>query len=394
MNLYEHEGKALLRRHGIRTPEGVLLSRGSGIDTPVTNLGAAACLAKAQVLAGKRAERGGVVICEDPVTARKTAASWFADGFDGSPVESVLIEARVPAARELYVSCLYDELARGPILMLSLRGGSGVETRGDVKRYALDPRTPGASVAAVAAELSAVSPALPDFCASLVSAFFEEDARQIEINPLAESDEGELIALDAKIALDDQAAFRHPERLQASGDGPFARPVTERERAAREIDAGEGGHRGTAGTYLELDGDVAVLFSGGGASLANMDAMRRAGLKAANYTEYSGNPPKEKVHALARLVLSKPGLRGALIVGGIANFTDVKETFAGIAEALDEIRPAYPIVVRRAGPREREGMELLRECAGRNGLRMELFGKETTMEDAVARMKTLYEHPV
>src|SRR5512135_2857014 len=209
MNLYEHEGKALLRRHGLRTPEGVLLSRADGFGMAAANIGASACVAKAHVLAGKRAERGGVVMCEDAETARRAAAKWFAEGFGGGPVESVLIEARIPAARELYVSCLYDELARGPILMVGLRGGSGVETRGDVRRYALDPRTPEASVAALAAELSDVSPALPAFCASLVSAFFSEDARQIEINPLAETQDGELIALDAKVALDDQAAFRH-----------------------------------------------------------------------------------------------------------------------------------------------------------------------------------------
>ena len=127
--------------------------------------------------------------------------------------------------------------------------------------------------------------------------------------------------------------------------------------------------------------NIAVLFSGGGASIANMDALLSVGLKPANYTEYSGNPPREKVYQLTKIVLSKPGLRGLWVAGGVANFTDVAETFAGIIQALDEIKPSYPIVVRRAGPKEEEGMKLMKECATRNNLKMKLFGKDASMSE-------------
>ena len=128
-----------------------------------------------------------------------------------------------------------------------------------------------------------------------------------------------------------------------------------------------------------MDGNIAVLFSGGGASIANMDALLKTGLRPANYTEYSGNPPREKVYQLTKIVLSKPGLKGLWIAGGVANFTNIAETFNGITDALDEIKPKFPIVVRRAGPHEDEGMRLMRECADRNNLNIKLFGKETSM---------------
>jgi succinyl-CoA synthetase beta subunit len=122
-----------------------------------------------------------------------------------------------------------------------------------------------------------------------------------------------------------------------------------------------------------------MILNGGGASIANMDALINVGLKPANYTEYSGNPPREKVYQLAKVVLSKPGLRGLWMAGVVANFTNIKETFLGIIDALDEIKPAYPIVVRRDGPESKEAFELLRECAARNNLNIKMFTKEVSM---------------
>ncbi len=384
MNLYEHEGKALLRAYGIRTPNGVLLSRLDDIAAATRALSEKPSVLKAQLLAGKRAAQGAIAFVNDAKDIVTYLLDWQSRGW-----RVALLEERVEAQRELYVSCLYDHESRGPILLIGAEGGSEIEQKKNVQRFAIDPRDPNASLARFRPALESVSPQLPDACEKLIALFFEEDAWQVEINPLAECADDTLIALDAKITLDDAAQSRHPEWSAYAHRTALGRVATEREQGAERIDTGVEAHRGNAGTFFELDGDIATLFSGGGASLVNMDAMTRHGLKPANYAEYSGNPPKEKVAALARLVLSKPGLRGALIIGGIANFTDVQETFAGIAEALEELKPAYPIVVRRAGPREREGLTLLRACAERNGVRMESFGKETTMEDAVLRLKAL-----
>ena len=119
----------------------------------------------------------------------------------------------------------------------------------------------------------------------------------------------------------------------------------------------------------------------------------KAGLKTANYTEYSGNPPREKVFELTKIVLSKPGLRGLWIAGGVANFTNIKETFNGIVDAFDELKPKYPIVVRRAGPYEKEGMELMRDCAARNNLNIRFFGKETSMSDTAGVLAAMLNNP-
>ncbi len=384
MNLYEHEGKALLRAYGIRTPNGVLLSHLEAIEAATRALGGKPAVLKAQLLTGKRAAQHAIAFVE----TREEITHHFM-GWQARHETVALLEERVDARRELYVSCVYDPRSRGPLMLIGEEGGSEIEQKKNVRSFIIDPRDPTGALAKHARALADISPRLPETCEKILTLFFHEDARQVEINPLAECADGSLIALDAKIALDDAARTRHAEWSSYAQRTALGHSPTERERGAECIDTGAQAYRGNAGTFFELAGDIATLFSGGGASLVNMDAMARHGLKPANYAEYSGNPPKEKVAALAQLVLSKPGLRGALIIGGIANFTDVQETFAGIAEALDTLKPAYPIVVRRAGPREREGLALLRACAERNGTRMELFGKETSMEDAVLRLKTL-----
>jgi len=392
MNLYEHEGKDLLASFGIRVPKGTLVRRAEA--DAIVNDGP--CVAKAQALASDRAKRGGIAVCASAAEARAAAARWLDGGMDCLDVDAVLIEEKIPAVRELYVACLQDTGARGPVLLAGTVGGSGIESSGQVLRFPLDAKVPAAFSASLHRGLEAVAPGFAAFCRSLVEAFQTSDARQIEINPVAVLTDGAFVALDAKIALDVDAAFRHPEWEAYGQRTESGKALTPRELAVRSIDAGARWYQGTAGKYREMDGDVAVLFSGGGASIVIMDELAHHGLAAANYTEYSGNPPREKVRDLARIVLSKPGLRGLLIAGGVANFTDIKETFAGIVDALDETQPPYPIVIRRAGPNEKEGMELMRACAERNGLRMALHGKETTMRDAVGQLEKMmqsYGHP-
>ena len=192
------------------------------------------------------------------------------------------------------------------------------------------------------------------------------------------------MALDAKVSLDDDADFRRsmtfPQR------NLFGRPPTWAEIEARKID--EGDHRGTAGSvYYDLDGDIAVLAAGGGGSLVNMDALLACGGKPANYTEHSGNPSREKLKKLTKIILAKPGLAGCWLVGGTANFTDIYETLAGFVEGLREIKPkpTYPIVIRRGGPRDTEAFAMLADVAKSDGYDFHVYGRETPMT-ATARM--------
>jgi len=159
------------------------------------------------------------------------------------------------------------------------------------------------------------------------------------------------------------------------------------EIAARKIDQED--HRGVAGkTFVELDGDIAVLASGGGASLTSMDALIEAGGKPANYTEYSGNPPREKVRKLTKLTLSKEGLKGCLVIGGTANFTDIFDTLSGFVEGMQDLSelPKYPIVVRRAGPNDKQAFVMLEKFAKENDMDITLYGADVPMSYAAKIM--------
>lgn len=370
MNLYEFEGKNLFAKHGIAIPKGVVVRRGDDVRAAYIALGLGDVVVKAQVLAGKRGKGGGVQFCSDADAVVRAVDGLFAAPLNGQYVVAVRIEERLAIAEEHYMAITYDTIARQPMLVVSTQGGVDIEDvpADKIEKFLLDPRSDG-----VAAKIP--------FAQELWSLFRAEDARVAEINPLVKTKSGQWIAADAKIALDDDAFARHADWAALPPRTILGRLPTDRETAAKKIDEGEAYYRGTAGKYIEMDGDIAVLFSGGGASIANMDALIANGLRPANYTEYSGNPPREKVYALTKVVLSKPNLRGLWICGGVANFTNIAETFHGITDALDELKPRYPIVVRRAGPHEKEGMDLMRACAERNNLTMQFFGKETPMSE-------------
>ncbi len=368
MNLFEYEGKNLFEKYGIRVPRRVLVRSLNEIELAYRSIGVSDVVVKAQILAGKRGKSGGVKFCSTLQEVCEAVRMLLGSAVLGYKVKAVLIEEKLAIAEEHYLSISYDTAVRAPLFVYSSVGGMEIE---DAPETALVRR--------LCDVRSIHAPGSQPFAAEAWKCFLAEDARVVEINPLVKTTNGEWYAADAKVALDDDAFFRHPEWKDVEPRTSLPRPPTEREKSAATIDEGEAYYRGTASKYIELDGDIAILFSGGGASIANMDALIKAGGKPANYTEYSGNPPREKVAALAHVVLSKPGLKGLWIAGGVANFTDVAETFHGIVDTLDNVKPSYPIVVRRAGPNEAEGMRIMNECAVRNGLSMKLFGKETSM---------------
>ena len=368
MNLYEFEGKNLFAKHGIATPKGVVVWRGDDVKNKYQELAVSSVVVKAQILAGKRGKNNGIKFCANSEEVETAVAELFSGNIKGQYVEAVLIEEKLDIAEEHYISITYDTITKQPILIYSSQGGMDIEDVAEDKiiKKLLDIRN------------ETVVSDLP--CAEkLWQCFLQEDARVVEINPLVKTKDGEWFAADAKIALDDDAFYRHEEWNNFAPRTMMGRLPTERELSAKKIDEGEAYYRGTAGKYIEMDGDIAVIFNGGGASIANMDALIGVGLKPANYTEYSGNPPREKVYALAKVVLSKPDIRGLWMAGVVANFTNIKETFLGIIDALDEIKPTYPIVVRRDGTESAEAFRLLAECAERNHLNIKMFKKEIGM---------------
>ena len=375
MILYEFEGKRLLSDAGIAVPRSQLLTN----SKDEVNIKAPLVL-KAQVLSGKRADAGGVIVVGTDKEVSGNLSKLFSQEINGEKVSKVLVEERIDFDKEYYVSISHDAEIRGPVLTISESGGTGIEER-KVHTFPLNVLDPTQGLDK-AAGLEVDKGVL----GKLVNAFFELDCELLEVNPLVKDREGKWIALDAKINLDDSALGRHEDWKFPPRSAPGHVP-TEREIQAKKID--EGDYRGVAGsTYFDLDGDIAILASGGGASLTAMDALLAAGGKPSNYTEYGGNPPREKVEKLTKIVLSKPDLHGLWVVGAIANFTDIYETLSGFVAALRKVRPRprYPIVIRRGGPRDKEAFEMLKKV---KEFDLHLYGEETSITKSAEVMTSL-----
>jgi citryl-CoA synthetase large subunit len=364
VKLYEYEAKEILQLYGLEVP-----SRELKIGREY--------VVKAQVLANDRKEKGGVKFASNLEEAEALKQEMIGARIDGEEVENAVIEEKVDFSEEYYVSFMYDTDTRNPVLIFSREGGSGVEDREAEKLILEDDQQ--FRFRQFLKEIGLESEEIMDLARilqKLFQAFLEEDARLLEINPLVRS-EACFVVLDAMMDLEDDAAFRHdrdfPER------SAMGRKKTERELNAEKID--EDDHRGVAGKYIELDGDIGMMLAGGGASLTNMDAMIEYGGEPANYTEYGGNPTTEKVYRLSKVIMSKD-LNGLWHVGGTANNTDVLRTMRGFVQALEEEKPDYPIVVRRDGPHADEAFELLRETREKLDLDMKLFRNDKPMTES------------
>ncbi|MDO8473971.1 MAG: ATP citrate lyase citrate-binding domain-containing protein [bacterium] len=333
MKLFEYQGKDLFKKYGIQVPHSVLLDKpmeGISLGFPV--------VAKSQVLSGDRKKKGGIRIIETKEQLPGELNTLFKTEIDGALPGHVLVEERIEYLKEWYVSFTYDTDKRCPVIAVSGKGGMGVDSATIVELQWLQGHW----------GLPSLDAPFREVAQKLLNLFEQEHALLAEINPLFELDNGVFIAGDAKVILDDNVV------------DPLFRP------------------------FLDLPGDIAILASGGGASLINLDALILAGGKPANYVEYSGNPPASIVEELTVKVLSKPGLRGCWTVGGTANFTDIFETLSGFVRGLRRVtpKPTYPIVIRRDGPRQKEAFEMLERIAKEEGYDFHIFGPETPMAES------------
>lgn len=391
MILYEFEGKDLLKQAGIKVPESQLITSEDSGQARMTL--AMPVVLKAQVLSGKRAGAGGIIIVDSSEEFRVKSEELLGKVINKEKVEKVLVEEKVDIEKEFYVSISYNTDLRQPVLAISEQGGTGIEEQG-FKTFPIDPITKSVILVSEAHPESEILKLVQDDMTNkLVSLFFDQDCLLLEINPLVKTKQGEWIALDAKIKLDDTAIKRHEEWKFEPRGVPGYQP-TKNEIEAKKID--EGDYRGTAGSaYFDLDGDIAVLSSGGGVSLTAMDALIASGGKPANFTEYSGNPPREKVVKLTKVVLSKPNIHGLWVIGTtVANFTDIYETLSGLVEGLRKAEKElntkfnFPIVIRRGGPREKEAFEMLREV---DDFDIHLCPETMTIDESAKLMTELAE---
>ncbi len=375
--LKEFEGKELLKKFSINIPKSKLITNLEEISNVNKTV------AKAQILSGKRAINNGVKICNSNEELKDYVKEILNRKILNETVKEILIEEKIDIIEEHYIAFMFNTKEKCPQLIISKNGGINIEeihreNPHNILIRNINPLT-GLKKEEIIRELKKLNfnniEDLADTILKLYKCFEDSDLKLLEINPLAFSSSSKYIALDCVAIIDSEALKRH--------DFNFPPRIGFREPTAREIEArkiDEDDYRGVAGkTFLDLDGDIAILASGGGASIVCMDALLTYNGKPANYTEYSGNPSKEKVKKLALLVLSKPNLNGLWIVGGTANFTDIEETFKGLIEAFEEINPKYPIVIRRAGPKDKEAFQLMKDASIKNNWNIHLYDENTPM---------------
>jgi len=354
MNFEEHAAKPLLRAAGITVPDGGLAANADEAAVIAEKIGP--CVVKAQVPTGKRGKAGGIALAATPDEARSETQRILALEIAGFPVKSVLVEQQVPIAREFYAAVLNDSDSKGPLLLFSAEGGMDIEEIAEkhpdaLIRLTIDIRE-GLSAEAIEAALPPIEgvdrKALIDTLAKLYTAYVQNDAELMEINPLVATKDGAVIALDCKFALDD-SAIRRQEELAKSGAPD---KLTELESQGQDI-----GFK-----YIELEGSVGVLSNGAGLTMTTMDAISHYGGDPANFLEIGGHAYTLGKQAL-EVVLGNPRVKCLLInfCGAIAR-TDVMT--GGVLEAWDEVNPQVPVFWSISGTGEDEARAMLKDKLG------------------------------
>jgi succinyl-CoA synthetase beta subunit/citryl-CoA synthetase large subunit len=336
---------------------------------------------KAQVPLGDRAAQGLIVECRTLEQTQRTAKKLLGLRIGRYVVDSLLIEAAVPSQDLLYAAVTTDPKERRHILIVSGGGGTNVETRARPAYFnlpALHVVPPWIGIRA-AKELGYHGETAADLgrvLSGLVRAYFDLEAVLVEVNPLALSPDG-WVALDARIELDDDALYRHPDLPRGKEWRKSAL-----EAQAEAVDRLD--QRGVAGRLVEFDGELGLIIGGGGASLTIFDAVLEAGLRPANYCEIGGNPTVRKVSELTRLILSKPGVRYLAVIMNVVSNTRSDLIARGVIKGVLRAGrdPADTLVAFRVpGSWEDEARLLL----ARYGV--QILGREISLDDVVHIVK-------
>ncbi len=366
MNFEEHAAKPLLEAAGIAVPKGRLVTSAEEASSAAAELGAS--VIKAQVPAGKRGKAGGIAMADTPDEAAKAADAILAMEIGGHAVERLLVEERIAIAREFYAAVLNDASAKSPVVLFSTLGGMDIEDAA-----AEDPRALKRCVVDIGEgfgqgeaermlgglDLGLGASGVAKTLVALYRLYRQRDAEMIEINPLALTEDGGLVALDCKFTLDDAAIPRQPD-LAALG-------------ARERLSALEARGRELGLQYIELDGDVGVLANGAGLTMATMDAVRHFGGRPANFLEVGGQAYTLAKSAL-ELALANPRVK-SLVVNFCGAFARTDVMTEGVVTAWEELKPAIPVFFSIHGTGEEEAVALLRSRLG-----MEPFD---LMDDAI-----------
>lgn len=363
MNIHEYQAKEVLRKYGVTTLTGQMAESPEKAVEAAKTIGGSIWVVKAQIHAGGRGKGGGVKIAKSLDEVRDLAEKMIGmtlvthqTGPQGKVVNKVYIESGCNIKKEYYVAALLDRTLGKVILMASAEGGMDIEevaahTPEKIHKVVVDPAVglqpfQARQLAFSIGMSGKVAGKAAQFFIGLYNAYLEKDCSIAEINPLVETQEGDVIALDAKMNFDSNALFRH-------GDIVALRDLTEEDPA--EIEAS---HYDLA--FIKLDGNIGCLVNGAGLAMATMDIIKLEGGNPANFLDVGGGANKEKVTAAFKIILKDPNVKGIFvnIFGGIMKCDIIAE---GVIAASKEVGLSVPLVVRLEGTNVELGKKLLSE---------------------------------
>lgn len=353
MKLHEYQSKRLFARYGVPIPQGDVTALPAEARQIASRLGGRVVV-KAQVLVGGRGKAGGIRVANDPEEAEHLAEQILDMEIKGLPVEKVLIDQVADIQHEIYLGIVLDRAAYRPVMMASSEGGVEIEevARTTPDKIAKTTINPFLGLQDYQARNLAMSMGLgrehirtfSKIAQGLYKTYVNCDASLAEINPLIVTGDGQLLAVDGKMILDDNALYRHPELAEM-------RDLSEEAPAEREA-------RKHGISYVRLDGEIGCMVNGAGLAMATMDIIKLVGGSPANFLDIGGGAKAETVAAALRIILSDSNVRAVLfnIFGGITRCDEVAK---GILEALTEVPTDVPMVARLVGTNEEEGRALL-----------------------------------
>jgi succinyl-CoA synthetase beta subunit len=354
MKIHEYQAKEILASHGVPVPEGQVAETPEEAHKIAEKLGKGVVV-KAQVLVGGRGKAGGVKLAGTPEEARKAATSILGMDIKGLTVEKVLVAEAVDISREYYLGIILDRRSQKPVIMVSAAGGVDIEevaratpekifktTVTDSVRGLMPHQARGICLEVFEDKAQALKAS--KILLSLYRAFKASDASLAEINPLVTTEAGDVLAIDAKINIDDNGLYRHGE-IEGMRDLKAEDP---RETEARAKDL----------SYIKLDGTIGCVVNGAGLAMATMDLVKKYGGEPANFLDIGGSSSPEKVENAVRILMTDKNVHAIYfnIFGGITRCDDVAN---GIVEALKKMEISVPIVIRLTGTNEQEGRRIL-----------------------------------
>jgi succinyl-CoA synthetase beta subunit len=373
LDLYEYQGKELLRMYGVETLAGIVAETPDEARRAAQEFGGTVAV-KAQVLTGGRGKAGGIKVVQSPEEAQSAAQQILGMEIRGHAVRRVLVEAGADIESEMYLSVTVDRAAKKPLILFSTEGGVDIEEVAErnpeaIVRLHVDPllgllpyqvREIVFSAGLEGDAAKGVGRTLDN----LYRAFEDLDASLVEINPLVVTGEGQVLALDAKVTVDNSSLYRHAEIAELH-DVEAADPQEQR--------AQEAGLQ-----YVKLDGDVGILGNGAGLVMSTLDVVAQAGGAPANFCDVGGGADAEKISTALDIVTSNEQVKSVLfnIFGGITRGDEVAR---GLLSAIDRTGIDLPIVVRLDGTNAEEGREILAENTPENVV------TEATMLEAARR---------